>query len=190
MEAVGALEEEPAVGRDRLVVADQVPEHGGAATRGVRPLDDLVELLRVADEHDVPRRRAHRERVRERNLPGLVDEEVVERGVVLGPREEPGGARGEVAAGARRRVLDARDVRALVLRLGIAAARFLEAAELEPGLGGRALDGVEQVVDRLVARRGDPDALAVGDQMSDQMPRRPCLSRARRPLDDEVPPVE
>ena len=92
MEAVGALEEEAAVGRDRLVVADQVLEHGGAAAGGVRALDHLVELLRVADEHDVPRRRAHRERVGERNLPGLVDEEVVERGVVLGPREEPGGA--------------------------------------------------------------------------------------------------
>ena len=91
------------------VVADQVPEHGGAAAGGVRPLDHLVELLRVADEHEVPRGRAHRERVGERDLAGLVDEEVVERAVVLGAREEPGGAGGEVAVGARDRVVDVLD---------------------------------------------------------------------------------
>ena len=73
---------------------------------------------------------------------------------------------------------------------GLSAACFLEAAELETGLGSRALDGVEQVVDRLVAGGCDPDALAVRDQVRDQMPRCPCLARSRRPLDDEVPSFE
>ena len=49
----------------------------------------LRELLRVADEHDVPRARPHRERVGERDLAGLVDEEVVERRVVGVAREVP-----------------------------------------------------------------------------------------------------
>ena len=53
-------------------------EHRGVAPAGMRSLDHLRELLRVADEHDVARGGAHRERVGERDLPGLVDEEVVE----------------------------------------------------------------------------------------------------------------
>ena len=94
------LEEEAAVGRDRLLVADQVLQHGRVAAVRVRALDHLVELLRVADEHEVARAGAHRERVGERHLAGLVDEEVVERAVVLVAGEEPGGAGGEVAVGA------------------------------------------------------------------------------------------
>ncbi len=190
VEPVGALEEEAAVGRNRRVVAEQVPQHRGAAPGRVRPLDHLVELLRIADEDDVPRRRPHRERVGERDLPGLVDEEVVERAVVVGIGEEPGGAGGEVAVDALGRCLDALDVRARVLRLGVAGARLLQPAVVEPELGGGVLDRVEQVVDRLVARRGDADALAVRHQVRDQPAGRPRLPRAGRPLDDEVALVE
>ena len=181
VQAVGALEEEAAVGRDRLLVADQVLEHRGVAAVGVRALDHLVELLRVADEHEVPRGRAHRERVGERDLPGLVDEEVVERAVVLGAREEPGGAGGEVAVGARRRVgRRSRCVELVVADSGLPPLAFFRPLKLEPELAGGVLDRVEQVVDRLVARRGDADALAVREQVRDQPARtsRSCRSRA------------
>ena len=83
MEPERLLEEEAAVGWDRLLVPDQVPQHRGVAPVRVRSLDHLVELLRVADEHEVPGGGAHRERVGEGHLAGLVDEEVVEPGVVL-----------------------------------------------------------------------------------------------------------
>ncbi len=55
---------------------------GAAGCSGLR---DLRELHRVAEQHERARRRAHRERVRERDLAGLVDEEVVERAVELAP---------------------------------------------------------------------------------------------------------
>ena len=60
-------------------------------------MDHLVELLRIADEHQIASSRSHRERVGEGNVAGLVDEEVVERGVVLLVREEPRRAGCEVA---------------------------------------------------------------------------------------------
>ena len=69
--------------------------------RGRCPADaspgHLRELLRIADEDDVARARRHRERVGERHLPGLVDEEIVERALVVGIGEKPRGARRDVA---------------------------------------------------------------------------------------------
>ena len=105
-------------------------------------------------------------------------------------REEPGGAGRELAVRALAGARHARDVSARVERLGIAAARLLQPAELEPELGSAGLDRVEQVVDRLVARRGDADGLPARDQVGDQPPRRPGLPGAGRPLDHEVPAVE
>ena len=60
---------------------------------------------------------------------------------------------------------DVLDVVALVERLGVAAARLLQ--PLERRRPGR-LDLVEQLVDRLVARRRDADRLPARDQVGDQ----------------------
>ena len=78
-QAPGVLEEEPAVGRDRDVVAEQVLEDGTLRLLGVRALRDLRQLVRVAEEDEVARARPGRERVGERELTGLVDEEHVDR---------------------------------------------------------------------------------------------------------------
>ena len=53
-------------------------EHRRVRARRVRALRDLRELVRVAEQDEVSRRRADRERVGERDLPGLVDEERVD----------------------------------------------------------------------------------------------------------------
>ena len=45
----------PRSGGTVALVAEQVPQHRGAAAGRVRALDHLGELLRVADEDDVPR---------------------------------------------------------------------------------------------------------------------------------------
>ena len=73
------------------------------------------------------------------------------------------GRNGQVAAN-----IVAREVVVLVVGLRVAPARFLQAPEVEPDLGGRGLDLVEELVDRLVARRGDADPLAVAEQPRDQ----------------------
>ena len=59
-----------------LRFAEQVLEHREPARPRVGALRDLRELLRVAEQDDVARRGAERERVGERDLAGLVDEEV------------------------------------------------------------------------------------------------------------------
>jgi hypothetical protein len=53
----------------------------------------LRELQRIAEQHDVARRRSHRERVGERHLPGLVDHERVDLAVERFVREQPCGSR-------------------------------------------------------------------------------------------------
>ena len=57
---------------------------------------------------------------------------------------------------------------------------------LSARLGRDAFSIVEQVVDRLVARRRDADAHPVAKQLGDELRRVVRLPRARRPLDEEV----
>ena len=97
----GLREEEPAVGRHGLVVAEEVLEHREPRALRVRALRDLRQLVRVAEQDERPRGRPDREHVGERELPGLVDEEHVERPLrrvdVDGlAREGPRGARDEL----------------------------------------------------------------------------------------------
>ena len=64
---------------------------------GWLPLVDLGELHLVADQDEVARRQADGDRVGERDLAGLVDEQVVEPAGQLLAAEEPGGAADETA---------------------------------------------------------------------------------------------
>ena len=96
------LEEEAHVLGDGRVVAEEVLEHGAARVAGMDALRHLRELHRVAEQDERPRARPERERVGERGLAGLVDEEVVELPVELLAREEPGRAGEELRRPARR----------------------------------------------------------------------------------------
>ena len=78
------------------MLAKQVLEHRNARAGRVDRLRHLRKLHRVTEQDERPRGRAERERVRERDLPGLVDEEVIERPVELRPAEEPGRAGDEL----------------------------------------------------------------------------------------------
>ena len=189
MEPVGRLEEDAAVGAIVASPSSRCSSTDASLSSGMRALQHLAELLRVADEHEVARRGAHRERVGERDLAGLVDEEVVELPVVLVVGEEPRGAAEQLAVVAVVVVEHVLDPVALVLRL-LAVARLLEAAERDAELGRAFHDLLEQLVDRAVARRGDTHALAGVDESRDQAARGPRLARARRALDHEVPSVE
>ena len=68
------------------MLAEQMRERGCIRTHRVLAFADLCELRWVAEQHDVLRACRDRKRIRERDLSGLVDEEVVQLAVVLGPR--------------------------------------------------------------------------------------------------------
>ena len=79
MHAPGVAEEHAAVLRHGGSARQQMLEHGAAGLAGMNPLTHLRQLLRVAEQHDVSRGGAHRDRVCQRHLAGFVDEEIVER---------------------------------------------------------------------------------------------------------------
>ena len=127
------LEEEAELGRDRLVLAEQVLEHARAGAVGMDALRHLRELERVAEQDERRGRGAAGERVGEAVLAGLVDDERVELAVELLAREEPRRAGDELdlVDRARRRACPASRARS---RRVVAV---LDAAKVEPLLGRR-----------------------------------------------------
>ena len=152
------------------------------------PLRHLPELLRVAEQDDVARARPERERVGERHLPRLVDEQRVDDALHVFAREEPRGA------GEQQHVLlRCGEVRLVPRRrheVGLVQVALLQPAELEALLARRLLDLGDEVVDRLVARRRDADATAEAHQAHDQPRAGVGLPRSGRALDHEVATAE
>ena len=86
------------------MAVQQVLEAREAGVAGMGALARLGELHLVADQDQVPGREADGDRVGERDLAGLVDEEVVELAIQLRPAEDPGRAADQHAALAERAV--------------------------------------------------------------------------------------
>src|SRR5207244_4581438 len=78
----------------------------------------------------------------------------------------------------------------VVLGLQVAGGCLLESLEAQAGRARDLLDLGEQVVDGLVALRGDADAPAVGEQVHDDPGPGPRLAGAGRPLEKQVARVE
>ena len=192
------LEEVAELGRDDLGVLPEEPaERRGVDRIGVRALAHLRELLRVPQEHQVVRRDRAGERLRRRELPGLVDDEEVQLtptddvlvrhrprrtadDVAPAPVTEVRGEACEVRGPGPRQDVRVGPVTRLPSRVvGELIAR-------DAGLGARAQD----VGDRRVPLRGDTDPPAVGDEPGDDPGGDVRLARAGRALDREVGVVE
>ena len=156
-------------GRQIGGIGEQVRQGAALGARRVRPLGGLVELLRVAEQHDGPRGGRAGEHVGEAHLAGLVDDEDVQRGLgprELGPAPRPGHGADDVDRCADR---SAASTSALPLSTiaaawvgRLAALRLLAdadgPAELDGGLGHL----VEHLPDDLVAVGDDADAFPLG----------------------------
>ena len=157
-------------------------------------LRDLRELEGIAQQDHVAGGRAHRQCVRERDLAGLVDHQVVQLAVQILMREEPGGSGEEldVGPGIREgRILGvALDELAVVLGFQITGRRLLEPLEAHVGVPGDLLDLGEQIVDGLVAAGRDADAPAVREQVDDDARAGPRLARPGWALEEEVTGVQ
>ena len=91
-------QEHSAIGGNGLVTIEKMLERRSiGAGRVTGPLR-LIELLRIAEEHDGPRCLAHRQHIGQRHLPGLVDEQDVHRLPELLARPQPRGAAEQAAA--------------------------------------------------------------------------------------------
>ena len=156
----------------------------------MRALRHLRELVRVAEENEVPRGRADRDRIRQRELPGLVDEERVHVPGQLLAREQPRRSGDQVQVRVEHGVVRARVLDHAALELGVGAGRLLQTADLDALLGRGGLDLLEMLVDRLVAERGDADAPPRPHERDRHAAAVPRLARAGRPLHEEVAPVE
>ena len=149
------------VGGDGLMAVQQVMKRRDIRAFGMAALHGLVELLRIAEQHDGPGSLGDGEDIRQRHLRGLVDEQHVDRCGGIGPRPEPGRGRGDLACGA-----DCREQRRIVLRkaqprlIRFDFADLLHAADIDAHFPGGFDHAVEQIADHLVTVGGDADGFA------------------------------
>lgn len=176
------------------LVAEHVLEHAGPGAIGVRGLGHLGQLQRVAQQHHVGGRSRSDDRVGQRQLPGFVDQQdvdarVVARHVVAG--KQPGGSGDQVevrvrAVLVRPRVFDVGDRLLDVVRDLLHCSQAVELAFLLEQRHGLS----KQVVDGVVAHRGDAHSLAVTDQGEDEVGSAVGLAGSGRPLDGHEAVVE
>src|SRR5271166_4047343 len=76
------------------------------------------------------------------------------------------------------------------LRLGVVSGALLPATEVNVLFVGGGLDLMQQVVDRLVASRGHPNAPTLSNQMDDELRTGPRLTRPRRALNEQARTVQ
>ena len=158
----------------------------------VRSLQRLVELLGIAEQHEVRGARRRGDRVRERHLAGLIDEQHVDAPDHVVSRPQPGGAADHV----QRAVAEAVACRWVALevdRLRVCEAvlaRLLADRDLDAALVRDVGCLLEQFPDHLVAVRGNADTLSRRHEVDDHPRADRALSRSRRALDCEVALVE
>ena len=153
----------------------------------------LLELPGVAQEDQAARGLRHKGRVRQGELPGLVDEQHVHGARHLGTAPEPGrsGREADGSVGqARANVVVA--VRGGDLGSGAAVVlvRLLKGRDGEAHGASRPARLFQQVADHLVAGGGDPDPLARLKEREDHARARERLPRAGRTLDGKHRAIE
>ena len=161
----------------------------------MRALERLVELLRIAEQDEAVRRSCDRDHVGQRDLAGLVDEQDVDRVDHLRRRPQPRRAGGEVGAPIVeprpdiRRVLPGASTRSSTRTCSVVAL-LDRVARATPSSAAAVEDRPQEVADDLVARAGDADPLAGGEQGADHPGPGVGLARAGWTLDRQRRVVE
>ena len=70
--------------RNRGHIVEEMHQRGRGRAFGMRCLHRLFKLLRIADQHEPWCSMANREHIRQRGLPGFVDEQDVDRRTKFG----------------------------------------------------------------------------------------------------------
>ena len=113
-------------------------------------LQRLRQLHRVADQHDVPGRPGHGEDVSDRDLAGLVHDEVVERRGIV-PRKVPRGGADHVGSSDFGCIVLVHEHDAWVRIIVAIVGRLLNDATVHAFRAGPVRDLLEEVADRFVA---------------------------------------
>src|SRR5712664_3901772 len=96
MEPPRLLEKEPCIGRDGSRLSEEVLQRRDRGSVWMSSLDRLLELAGVTEKNDALCRGRDRERARERQLAGFVDDENVHGVLGLRARPKPRGAAEDV----------------------------------------------------------------------------------------------
>ena len=180
---IADIQEYSAILRDGSIGGEQMLECRIADVKAMASLAHLRELRRIAEQYDVASAERERQRIGERDLSRLIDEEIVELPLEFFAREEPCRAAGELVAFVRRRLRSNRPIRSCHAKLRAILGAVVRRLVLVPAAKARGpapactLRLLQQVVDRCMTRAGDRDALAGRQQVADHSRAVRCSSR-------------
>ena len=172
--------------------AEQMLEHRAAGLRRMDALPHLRQLLRIAEQHEVARGSAHRDRVGQRHLARFVDEQVVE------PADPCPRARTATRCRRRARRLPASHASLLVgvlvdepaAECVVVAAHFLRPDERDCLRDRERSTSCSRLLMALWLFAVTPTRLPGAMQRHDQPRAGPGLARAGRTLDEQVAAIE
>ncbi len=173
------------------MAVEQMVERGHVDTLGMTPPLRLLELLRVAEQHQVPGRRRHGEHVGQGHLPGFVDEQHVDRLDEFRSCPEPWRA----AEHAPTRLAKPTPRHGVVVgffypNVGVGRDGVARLVRDRDRAGGRLAGIDEQLTNHFVACRNHTDLAAGLDERRDHPRTGERLAGARRPLDREEAAIE
>ena len=188
MHPVGLVQQQPGALGHRRPVAQDVAERRGAGPRRVRRVARLGQLLRVAQQHQVPGRAGHGQDVGQRQLPRLVHEQGVHAVGHAGARPQPDRARGHVELAVAQRPLQlvVRHVSGRSMQERVALVCPLADPQRNAVRARAPAQGADQLVNDRVRRSGDASRAALRDQRQDLLGAGVGLPGSRRPLQRQV----
>jgi hypothetical protein len=185
------FQEKPAILREGSVTTQHMIERGRVHAIRMSSLRGLIELLRVAEQHDGPCGLRYRQHIRERHLGRLIDEEHVNRVDCIRTSPKPSGPACDPAIVIKSckacrivsRESKARPINAFLLH-------HLDASEVERQFLRSSANLVQEVADHLVAVGGYAYSETGVHHLSDHTSAGIGLPATRRSLDRHYPTIQ
>jgi hypothetical protein len=185
---VGLVQQQPGAFGHRRPLAQDVTKGRDPRAWWVRGLARLSQLLRIAQQHQVPGRADHGQDVGQRQLPRLIHEQGVHAGRQAAARPQPGGARGHVQLAVPQCPLQSLGChgRGRIVQLRVVPVRPLPDPQCQSPSARVHAHSVDQMMDDRVRRPGDASRAALREEREDLLGGGVGLPGARWSLQRQV----
>jgi hypothetical protein len=176
-------QEYASLGENRAAPIEEVVEGRESGVAGMHTLNGLGKLHLITNKDDVPCSRSGCDKVRNRYLAGLIDEQMVECLIEFRSREQPGSAADDLRLPKDRIGIVRRRDDHGIIRTFISGRYLFRDAHPRACFAGTIGNGDQEVINSFVGIRGDRDPTSKAHEIQDCARAHICLARPGRSLD-------